>query len=167
MDYTSKIGIAVSGCKNGYAILATDGIDSASPLLRTALRDLRGYLRVTEPGHNYFTMGVYGGSLIISACRSSVDAVGSSGGFIAVSLIVPAALNVHKPAELLGELLGEYWTEFMHPMFGSPLPGKFESAHRLRAILQSHAPDITPALLRYRVYNSEVSQPPLFMGFNS
>lgn len=167
MDYTSQIGIAVSGCKNGYAILAADGIDSTSQLLRTSLRDLRSYLRVTEPGHNYFTMSVYGGTLIISACRSSVDAVGSSGGFIAVSLIVPASLRVHRPAELLTELLNEYWTEFMHPMFGSPLPGKFESAHRLRALLQAHSADITPAVLRYRIYNSEGSQPPLFMGFNS
>jgi len=167
MDFTSHIGIAVSGCKNGYALLATDGIDSSSELLRTALRDLRGYLRVTEPGHNYFTMSVYRGTLVISACRSSVDAVGSSGGFIAVSLTVPPSLSINRPAELLTALLDEYWGEFMHPMFGSPLPGKFEGAHRLRAALQGRAADITQAKVRYRVYDFEGAQPPLFMGYNS
>lgn len=167
MDLTSHIGIAVSGCKNGYALLATDGIDSSSELLRTALRDLRGYLRVTEPGHDYFTMSVYRNTLVISACRSSVDAVGSSGGFIAVSLTVPASLSINRPAELLTALLNEYWGEFMHPMFGSPLPGKFEGAHRLRALLQTRATDVTQAKVRYRVHDFEGAQPPLFMGYNS
>ena len=53
MDLTSRI--AVSGCKNGYAVFAVENMDTNSPLLKQGLRDQHSYMRVTEPGHDFFT----------------------------------------------------------------------------------------------------------------
>ena len=165
MNLTSKIGIAVSGCKNGYAVLATDNIDANSPLLKQGLRDQRSYMRVTEPGHDFYTMTICPDTLVLSACRSSVDAVGSSGGYIAVSVFVPVNIQVRKAATLLHSMLEAYWTEYMHPMFGSPLRDKFENAYPLRQILDKAQDSCSIPAIRYKVFPSETQKPPLFCEF--
>lgn len=167
MNLTSGIGIAVSGCKNGYAVLATDNIDVNSPLLKQSLRDQRSFLRVSEPGHDYFSIVITSKDVVYTAYRSSVDSVGSSGGFIAVSIFVPVSINLTKGATLLSEMLNAYWSEYMHPMFGNPLKDKFENTFRLREILNSSESCFSNSALRYKVFPSVSSLPPLFMEYGS
>lgn len=161
MDLTSRIGIAVSGCKNGYAVLAVENMDTGSPLLKQGLRDQRNFMRVTEPGHDFFTMSFTSEAVVLSACRSSVDAVGSSGGYIAVSIFVPVYMQAKGASTLLHSMLEAYWTEYMHPMFGSPLRDKFESAFKLREMLAAASASFPMRELRYRAFPSESQKPPL------
>lgn len=155
----------MSGCKNGYAVLAVENMDTGSPLLKQGLRDQRSYMRVTEPGHDFFTMTITSEALVLSACRSSVDAVGSSGGYIAVSIFVPVYMQAKGAATLLRSMLEAYWAEYMHPMFGSPLRDKFESAFKLREMLAAASGSFTVRELRYRVFPSETQKSPLFCEY--
>lgn len=151
----------MSGCKNGYAVLAVENMDTGSPLLKQGLRDQRNFMRVTEPGHDFFTMSFTSEAVVLSACRSSVDAVGSSGGYIAVSVFVPVYMQAKGAATLLHSMLEAYWTEYMHPMFGSPLRDKFESAFKLREMLAAASASFPMRELRYRAFPSESQKPPL------
>lgn len=155
----------MSGCKNGYAVLAVENMDTNSPLLKQGLHDQRSYMRVTEPGHDFFTMTITSEAVVLSACRSSVDAVGSSGGYIAVSVFVPVYMQAKGAATLLRSMLEAYWAEYMHPMFGSPLRDKFESAFKLREMLAAAHGSFTMRELRYRVFPSETQKPPLFCEY--
>lgn len=155
----------MSGCKNGYAVLAVENMDTGSPLLKQGLRDQRSYMRVTEPGHDFFTMTITSEAVVLSACRSSVDAVGSSGGYIAVSVFLPVYMQAKGAATLLHSMLEAYWAEYMHPMFGSPLRDKFESAFKLREMLAAAHGSFTMRELRYRVFPSETQKPPLFCEY--
>lgn len=155
----------MSGCKNGYAVLAVENMDTNSPLLKQGLHDQRSYMRVTEPGHDFFTMSFTSEAVVLSACRSSVDAVGSSGGYIAVSVFVPVYMQAKGAATLLHSMLEAYWAEYMHPMFGSPLRDKFESAFKLCEMLAAAGGSFTMRELRYRVFPSETQKPPLFCEY--
>ena len=155
----------MSGCKNGYAVLAVENMDTNSPLLKQGLHDQRSYMRVTEPGHDFFTMSFTSEAVVLSACRSSVDAVGSSGGYIAVSIFVPVYMQAKGAATLLHSMLEAYWAEYMHPMFGSPLRDKFESAFKLREMLAAASASFSMRELRYRVFPSETQKPPLFCEY--
>lgn len=168
MNIINQIGIAVSGCKNGYALLAySDNVDRNSPDIKQALRDQRSFMRINEPKHTFYTMSLLRDKLVISACKSSIDSVGSSGAYIAVSLLVPHTIQVAHGATLLSHLLEAYWSEYMHPMFGSPVPGKLENIHPLLNILNANAGEFSPAKLRYKITPSMQSQPPVYIGFNS
>ena len=168
MSITDKIGIAVSGCKNGYSVFAaTDNLDRNSADIKQALRDQRSFMRVNEPRHTYYTMSILSDKLVVSACRSSIDSVGSSGAYIAVSLFIPHFINIQHASRLLDLLLNAYWNEYMHPMFGSPIPGKPENINALLTILKANSEEFSYSELRYRITPSDHNLPPLYINFNS
>ena len=56
MSIINNIGLAVTGCKNGYAVFGAAGGACSDPLeVQTVLRDMRSYMRVTEPGRVYYS----------------------------------------------------------------------------------------------------------------
>lgn len=168
MSMTDRIGIAVSGCKNGYSILTTtENVDRNSADVKQALRDQRSFMRVNEPRHTYYTMSILPDSIVVSACRSSIDSVGSSGAYIAVSLLIPHFIVLNNGTGLLDLLLDAYWNEYMHPMFGSPVPGKIENINALRNILNANAKSFSTSTLRYKITPSRHNLPPVYISFNS
>ena len=125
MSIINNIGLAVTGCKNGYAVFGAAGGACSDPLeVQTVLRDMRSYMRVTEPGRVYYSMEYTDRSVVYSIYRSSIDSVGSTGAYIGVHLFVPYDYGVCSVRRVLTVLSDAYWAEYMHPMFGSPLSGK-------------------------------------------
>lgn len=164
----NSIGLAVTGCKNGYAVLAsTSNLNMADPGVKHALQDQRGYLRVTEPLHTYYSACMLADKMALSIYRSSIDSVGSSGGYIGVTLFVPKEVEVEGPAELLATLLDSYWEEFMHPMFGSPLPNKLESLESLKRILLANADRFKTRAVRFVRMEYTPGRAPLYLYYPS
>lgn len=168
MSISNNIGLAVSGCKNGYAVFGTAGnLDRNSLEVKGALRDMRAYIRVAEPGKVFYSMEYLDRHIVYGVYRSSIDSVGSTGAYIAVHLFVPCTVRVDGLASLLDRLLDAYWTDFMHPMFGSPLPGKIEDISRLSAMLESAQAGFHELSARYSHRNSDPSALPLYIGYRA
>lgn len=163
----SKIGIVVSGCKNGYARLATARIPAGSALPEQGVHDLRQYLRISKPGQQFYALRVLPSALVLTACRSSVDSVGSTGGYIAVSLFVPHGVRVEGASAMLTRLLDAYWGEFIHPVFGSPLPGKLKSAVPVERALEQETACFRLAPVRYRVYAANPGAPAVIVPYDT
>lgn len=168
MGIIDKIGLAVTGCKNGYAIFGTAGAaDRNSQEAKRALRDMRSYMRVSEPGKTCYSMEYLDSAIVYGIYRSSIDSVGSTGAYIAVHLFVPYDIAVSALTTVLDTLLHTYWDEFMHPMFGSPLPGKIEDVSRVWRALEGMAGYFREIHARYGHANSDPAQPPVFIGYRS
>lgn len=168
MSISNNIGLAVSGCKNGYALFGTAGdIDRNSLEVKSALRDMRAYIRVAEPGKVFYSMEYQDRHIVYGVYRSSIDSVGSTGAYIAVHLFVPYTVRVEGLASLLDRLLDAYWADFIHPMFGSPLPGKIEDISRLSAMLEAAQTGFHEVSARYTHRNSDPSALPLYIGYRT
>lgn len=167
-DINQHIGIAVSGCKNGYAILALSGaLNAADPAVKSALRDMRTYMRISEPKRDFYTMSFTPTCRVYTAARSSVDSVGSSGAYIAVSLFIPFDIAVRDAVALLDKMLTTYWEQHMHAMFSQPLSGKSEDIRPLQAILDANDDAFRRAALLYEGRPSPATALPVYVAFNS
>ena len=168
MSIINNIGLAVTGCKNGYAVFSAAGGACSDPLeVQTALRDMRSYMRVTEPGRVYYSMEYTDRSVVYSIYRSSIDSVGSTGAYIGVHLFVPYDYGVCSVRRVLTILSDAYWSAYMHPMFGSPLSGKVEDTGPLVALLSAMEGEFYPLRARYARRSSNLERSPVYIPFAS
>lgn len=165
-NYTNQIGIIITGCRNGYAVLChSQNIDIASADIKPTIRDMREFMRVNTPLKDYYSLEFTPRSVVFTQYRSSIDSAGAGGGYIAISLHVPHNLQLQNPDKLLNTMMDAYFTEHIHPVFGNPLGGTVERIEPFVAILDRNAESISTRKQQYEVSPSNQSQRPKAITF--
>lgn len=165
---SGKIFIAVTGCKNGFSVLYTSpGLDRGIMGLSQTLDDMRGYLRVSKTGIDYYGLSFLKGYRVCSQYRSTVDSAGSSGGFIGISLIIPDNVQISSTRLLLNRLFEAYYTEHYNTRFGTPIPDRRENGGTLESILKASEAEIRVWPMHYRPGASNFGATPLYVGCGS
>lgn len=145
-----KIGIAIWGCKGGYGIFCNNNvIDIKSPEIRNTLKDIRSFIRLNASGVDFYALEFTDMYKVYTIYRSSNDSNGSSGAFIAVTVFVPHSLSIKNVRTLLEEIINAYFKEYIHPVFLSPLDGKYDNIAPFVKILDEHKQDVFPEKMKY------------------
>lgn len=145
-----EIGIAIWGCKGGYRIFCNNNvIDVKVPIIRNTLKDIRSFIRFNAGGVDFYALEFTDAYKVYTIYRSSNDSNGSSGAFIAVTVFVPHSLSVSNVRTLLEEIINAYFKEYIHPIFLSPLDGKYDNIAPFVKILDKYKQDIFPENMKY------------------
>ena len=145
-----EIGLAIWGCKGGYSVFCNNNvIDVKSSVIRNTLKDIRSFIRLNASGVDFYALEFTDMYKVYTIYRSSNDSNGSSGAFIAVTVFVPHSLSIKNVRTLLEEIINAYFKEYIHPIFLSPLDGKYDNIAPFVKILDEHKQDVFPEKMKY------------------
>lgn len=138
MNYDIKdIGLVIWGCKGGYRIFCSNVVDVNERDISDTLKDIRSYVGVRRHGVDYYAVEFTSRYKVYTHYRSSNDS--GAGAFIAITLFVPHTLMITNVREVLDEMVNRYFREYVNPLNGTPLPGKFDEIRPFQNILDTMA----------------------------
>ncbi len=131
------IGLVIWGCKGGYRIFCSNVVNVNEKDISDTLKDIRNYVYVQRHGIDYYAVEFSSRYKVYTHYRSSNDS--GSGAFIAITLFVPHTLMITNVREVLDELVNKYFREYVNPLNGTPLPGKFDEIRPFQNLLEATA----------------------------
>ncbi|MFK8272623.1 hypothetical protein [Capnocytophaga canimorsus] len=155
------IQIAIWGCKGGFSIFAsTPDLDINSTEIRNTLKDIRPFIRINESRVNFYALEFTDSYKIFTQYRSLNDTNGSSGVFIAITLFVPHIIQWEGVRAVLNQMMDNYFTEYIHPAFNSPLPNKYDNITPYASLVQQYSGQWQVAPKKYFVTTSKQDDMP-------
>ncbi|MFK8295147.1 hypothetical protein ACI760_03010 [Capnocytophaga canimorsus] len=156
-----EIQIAIWGCKGGFSIFAsTPDLDINSTEIRNTLKDIRPFIRINESRVNFYALEFTDSYKIFTQYRSLNDTNGSSGVFIAITLFVPHTIQWEGVRVVLNQMMDNYFTEYIHPAFNSPLPNKYDNITPYASFVQQYSGQWQVAPKKYFVTTSKQDDMP-------
>lgn len=136
-SYIKDIGLVIWGCKGGYRIFCSNVVDVNEKDISDTLKDIRSFVAVRRHGVDYYAVEFTAAYKVYTHYRSSNDS--GAGAFIAITLFVPHSLMITNVREVLDEMLNRYFREYVNPLNGTPLPGKFDEIRPFQNMLDTLA----------------------------
>ena len=161
----SRIFLAVSGCKRGFSVFhISPGLDLSYPGVGDSLCDMRKYLRVAMPGVDYYGLDFIKGFRVCSIYRSTLDAAGSSGGFVSIALFIPDGFSCRNTRQVLLHLLETYYERHFNRQVGIPVAGVNEDFSGVEGLLSSFSNYFAKEPLHYLASVSNFQADPIYLS---
>lgn len=120
-----NIGLVISGCKGGYRVICSNNVvEYTNPAIANTICDFRGFIRFNLTKLNVYSLEFTSSYKVFTLNRSLND--NGTGGYVAITLFVPHAFKVKNVREVLNSLMDAYFKEYVHPLYGTYIGGKFD-----------------------------------------
>ena len=105
-------------------ICSNNVVEYTDPTIANAICDFRGFIRFNLTKLNVYSLEFTSSYKIFTLNRSLND--NGTGGYVAITLFVPHAFKVKNVREVLNSLMDAYFKEYVHPLYGTYIGGKFD-----------------------------------------
>lgn len=129
------IGIVVWGCKGGYRVFCSQGVNVKEKSIIDTIKDIRSFVRFNQVNLTTYALEFTEDYKVFTVYRSCNDS--GIGAFVAITLYVPHSLKVRNIRTSLDIAIDSYFKEFIHPVFGTYLDGKYDSIDQYQSLLES------------------------------
>lgn len=129
------IGIVVWGCKGGYRVFCSKGVNVKEKSIIDTIKDIRSFVRFNQVNLTTYALEFTEDYKVFTVYRSCNDS--GIGAFVAITLYVPHSLKVRNIRTSLDIAIDSYFKEFIHPVFGTYLDGKYDSIDQYQSLLES------------------------------
>lgn len=129
------IGIVVWGCKGGYRVFCSQGVNVKEKSIIDTIKDIRSFVRFNQVNLTTYALEFTEDYKVFTVYRSCNDS--GIGAFVAITIYVPHSLKVQNIRTSLDIAIDLYFKEFIHPVFGTYLDGKYDSIDQYQSLLES------------------------------
>lgn len=129
------IGIVVWGCKGGYRVFCSQGVNVKDKSIIDTIKDIRSFVRFNQVNLTTYALEFTEEYKVFTVYRSCND--NGIGAFVAITIYVPHNLKVQNIRVSLEAAIDSYFKEFIHPVFGTYLDGKYDSIDQYQSLLES------------------------------
>lgn len=129
------IGIVVWGCKGGYRVFCSQGVNVKEKSIIDTIKDIRSFVRFNQVNLTTYALEFTEDYKVFTVYRSCNDS--GIGAFVAITIYVPHSLKVRNIRTSLDIAIDSYFKEFIHPVFGTYLDGKYDSIDQYQSLLES------------------------------
>ena len=129
------IGIVVWGCKGGYRVFCSQGVNVKEKSIIDTIKDIRSFVRFNQVNLTTYALEFTEDYKVFTVYRSCNDS--GIGAFVAITIYVPHSLKVQNIRTSLDIAIDSYFKEFIHPVFGTYLDGKYDSIDQYQSLLES------------------------------
>ena len=134
----NDIGLIIWGCKGGYRVICHNGVVEPNRQdIGFTIKDLRSFVRFNRNRLTIYALEFAPEYKVFTVYRSCNDS--GTGGYVAITLYVPHSLHVGNVRELLDTMIDQYFREFVHPLYGTFVPGKYDDIKPFRQMLGASA----------------------------
>lgn len=133
--HNSNIGLIVWGCKGGHRVFCSKDVDYKSKPIADTIKDIRSFVRFNLINLTTYAVEFTELFKVFTVYRSCND--NGTGAYVAITLYVPHNVKVSNIRTKLDLAIDSYFKEFVHPVFGTYLDGKYDSIDQYSSLLES------------------------------
>lgn len=151
------LGLIIWGCKGGYRIFCSNNVvDYKEDSIVHTYKDIRAEynFHFTQINLTTYALEFTDKYKVYTIFRSSND--NGTGAYVAITIYVPHHLRVQALRTLLDQMMDEYFKEYVHPVFGTYNPGKYDDIEPYAQMLQSA--EVVPESTYYAYQSSNLNR---------
>ena len=151
------LGFIIWGCKGGYRVFCSNNVvNYKEDSIAHTYKDIRAEynFHFTQVNLTTYALEFTNQYKVYTIFRSSND--NGTGAYVAITIYVPHHLHVQALRSLLDQMMNEYFKEYVHPVFGTYNPGKYDDIEPYAQMLQSA--EVTPESTYYAYQTSTLNR---------